>query len=229
MVDVIIGYKALSAVVGLPAGKLKTMRHFGSLPLSELPKHGCQVVFDRDEVLSWKDNLDRVAETRFDPYYIFTQPPYKGLTLLDLLRHNVTPVGDCLMWNGGRMPNGYAVLHHKRKRHLVHRVVMEVINGENPDGLYVLHSCDNPGCCNPKHLSIGTPKDNVADMVKRKRNRTGAQCSWASLTDEDVIAIRANPNRKGRPLTLIATEYGVSQTTISKVLRGETYKNVPKP
>ena len=127
------------------------------------------------------------------------------------------------------MTNGNAVLHHKRKRHLVHRVVMVVINGENPGGLYGLHSCDNPGCCNPKHLSIGTPKDNVADMVKRKRNRTGAQCSWASLTDEDVIAIRANPNRKGRPLTLIATEYGVSQTTISKVLRGEIYKNVPKP
>ena len=229
MTDVIVGYRALSAVVGVPADKLKTMRHLGNLPLSTLPKKGCQVVFDKSEALLWKAELDRVAATRFDPYYIFTQPPYKGLTLLELLRTNVTRVGDCLMWNGCRMTNGYPILHHKGKRHLVHRVVMEVINGENPDGFYVLHSCDNPGCCNPEHLSIGTPKDNVADMVERKRNRTGAQCSWASLTDEDVIAIRANPNRKGRPLTLIAAEYGVSQTTISKVLRGEIYKNVPKP
>ncbi|MFB9187253.1 HNH endonuclease signature motif containing protein [Dactylosporangium sucinum] len=60
----------------------------------------------------------------------------------------------------------------KVKLLLAHRVAWEVANGQPiPDGLQVLHSCDNPPCCNPAHLSIGTQAENMQQMVARGRGR----------------------------------------------------------
>ena len=53
----------------------------------------------------------------------------------------------------------------------LHRTVWEAHNAEPiPEGMYIRHTCDNPACCNPNHLVLGTPKDNVDDMFERGRN-----------------------------------------------------------
>jgi len=85
-----------------------------------------------------------------------------------------TPDG-CWPWMGSRNNKGYGQLQVKnpdgRKRPtLTHRLAWEVANGESiPDGLFVLHSCDNPPCCNPAHLSVGDASRNMLEMWERIR------------------------------------------------------------
>ena len=96
-----------------------------------------------------------------------------------------------------------------------HRLAWEAANGPIPAGLLVLHHCDNPPCCNPAHLYVGTAKDNARDCKARGRRakRYRPHTRVRKLTDEQVRAIRADP----RPLYIVASEHGVSETTVADV------------
>lgn len=80
---------------------------------------------------------------------------------------------ECWPWTLSKADKGYGqimVRTNGQRRPLgTHRVAWEVTHGSIPDGLWVLHSCDNPPCCNPSHMRLGTNADNVADMIARKR------------------------------------------------------------
>ena len=80
-----------------------------------------------------------------------------------------------------------------------------------PDGIHALHSCDNPKCCNPSHLSLGTHTDNMIDKSKKKRvaNGSGTQ----KLSEEDVRNIRISSDTHER----LAQMYGVARTTITNI------------
>ena len=88
-----------------------------------------------------------------------------------LMRRLVPSEGGCLEWTGARHPTGYGqigvttgVLAY------THRVAWEfAFRREVPDGMWVLHHCDNPPCCNPDHLFLGTPMDNTRDMIRKGR------------------------------------------------------------
>ncbi len=98
-----------------------------------------------------------------------------GLSLKDRLYAKL-PAGltddECWLWPGAKS-DGYGCMKFQGKVLRVHRAMYEVHNGTIPDGLKILHSCDNPPCCNPKHLSLGTQADNVKDMIAKKRHRNG--------------------------------------------------------
>lgn len=78
-------------------------------------------------------------------------------------------LGECWIWTGARMRYGY--FQYGKKLIGAHRVAWELRNGPIPDGLYVLHRCDNPPCVRPDHLFLGTAADNTADMVAKGRYR----------------------------------------------------------
>ena len=80
----------------------------------------------------------------------------------------VTEAG-CWEWQGTKLPSGYGTISVDAKRVYVHRAMCEEAHGPIPQGLFALHSCDNPPCCNSEHLRIGTPKDNTRDAVERRR------------------------------------------------------------
>ncbi len=70
---------------------------------------------------------------------------------------------------------------------MAHRVSYELHNGPIPSGMNVLHECDNPSCCNPNHLFLGTQIDNVADRTVKGRSARGGKIGTAKLTEQDPV------------------------------------------
>lgn len=112
-----------------------------------------------------------------DVTFRYTQSMTKhGLTLrerlYDRLPDPLPHEDSCWEWPGAKSDK-YGYLKYQGKVLRAHRAMYEAHNGTIPDGLKILHSCDNPPCCNPKHLSLGTQQDNVDDMMAKKRHRNG--------------------------------------------------------
>lgn len=113
---------------------------------------------------------------------------------------------------------------------IAHRVAYELACGPIPDGLCVLHRCDNPICINVEHLFLGTRADNNADKVAKNRQsramgRPGVRHPSAKLKDADIPKIRADT----RPQKKIAADYGVSQSKISHIKTGKNWKHIQGP
>lgn len=136
---------------------------------------------------------------------------------------------ECWEWQGGKTPDGYGSAGHKNKSVLAHRLAWELTNGPIPEGMEVCHKCDNPPCCNPDHLFLGTHADNIRDMFAKGRNnpRRGAANSNAKLTESQVKEIRSRYANKDGNTYELAQEYGVSQVTISALIRRKTWGHVP--
>lgn len=104
----------------------------------------------------------------------------------------------CWKWTGNKKPNGYGVLSRGSKAdgyYLAHRFSwMLHNNAEIPNGMFVMHKCDNPECTNPEHLTIGTAKDNTQDMISKGRRKTvvsvGSENGKSLLDEEKVRFIR---------------------------------------
>ncbi len=102
-----------------------------------------------------------------------------------------------------------------------HRYAFAATNGRIPRGLWVCHRCDNPACCNPRHLFLGDAADNHADMVRKGRRAKPA----ARLSPDDVRAIRAAYAAGDRQAD-IAPRFGVCQVTVSQIVRCRTWADV---
>lgn len=77
----------------------------------------------------------------------------------------------CIEWVGPRNWKGYGTTWFRGGKHGVHRIAWILAHGEIPDGMHVMHACDNPPCCNIDHLSLGTAADNQADKARKGRAR----------------------------------------------------------
>lgn len=91
----------------------------------------------------------------------------------------------CWLWLAGRDIDGYGTLRYQTVDWRSHRLAWFLTNGPIPDGLHVLHSCDNPPCCNPAHLFLGTNADNMKDKARKGRANKGVPQS------AEAIAARA--------------------------------------
>ena len=81
----------------------------------------------------------------------------------------VNEITDCWEWQGGTNNIGYGMIRDVHGMRTTHRVSYEIYKGMIPHNMLVLHNCDNPKCCNPNHLRLGTHKDNTHDMIRRGR------------------------------------------------------------
>jgi hypothetical protein len=133
----------------------------------------------------------------------------------------------CWLWTGGTRPNSKGMLYprHWTDNHEsigAHRFSFELLRGAIPKGMYVCHKCDTPLCVNPDHLFIGTHHDNMRDMVEKKRSYMGRgenKKGLAKLTNQQAEQIKAMQ----LPQSKIAALFFVSQTTISRIKRKESY------
>lgn len=136
------------------------------------------------------------------------------------------PANGCWEWQGPKS-RGYGVMSVGGKNTKAHRYSYEVHNGPIPDGLMVLHACDNPGCVNPRHLRVGTARDNARDAVSRGRTRVpllrGERCGKSKLTAQQVDEIR-ELRRQGLTLKKIGARYNTHFSNVSVIARGKTWK-----
>ena len=123
---------------------------------------------------------------------------------------------------------GYGELMVNRKKYRAHRFAWELVNGQIPSGLLVLHKCDNPKCCNPKHLFLGTHKDNMKDMAEKGRANpprlSGEKHGQHKLTLEQVLYIRDRYAKGSITQAELGREMGVSDGAIGDIVTGRNWR-----
>lgn len=143
------------------------------------------------------------------------------------LKRRLTGVHDpagCWEWQGRRNGKGYGCIAITNDdgfaTWLTHRVAFALHYGVDPAELLVLHRCDNPPCCNPSHLFLGTNADNSADKFAKGRQRflRGEQHPSTVLSDEQVTEVRARA-AAGATHRSIAESFGVSRSHVTRLVR----------
>lgn len=144
-----------------------------------------------------------------------TAPRIRG-TLAERFWPKVDVLGpdECWLWKAYiHDPSGYGQLSGDAGSSVYsHRAAYELFYGPIPNGLSVLHSCDNKPCCNPRHLRAGTQKDNLQDRFDRNRH-------WRKISDLD-IPVLVRMRHEGKLLQEIADHFHVTKTTIWRIVRG---------
>jgi hypothetical protein len=126
---------------------------------------------------------------------------------------------ECVLWEGALNSGGYPVTWENGKTVYKHRQVAGAVKGQ-----VVLHSCDNPSCINPAHLSIGTSAQNSKDMVMKNRQAKGEQCFLARLTEsqvKDILSVKGDMSSREA-----AALFGCSKTNILDIWNRKIWRHI---
>lgn len=139
---------------------------------------------------------------------------------------------ECWSWLA-HCQGGYGYVGLGRQVYLAHRIAWSLTNGDIPPDFCVLHSCDNPPCCNPNHLFLGDQIANIKDRDKKKRGAShlGLLNGRAKLTPSDVLTIRTLGG-KGRgqgkmKQETLASRFGITRATISAIVYRRLWPHLP--
>lgn len=133
----------------------------------------------------------------------------------------VQPGSGCWLWTGAKLPKGYGQFHIARVdgkaiHGYPHRIMFLLAHGEIPAGMEVCHHCDNPPCCNPDHLFLGTHGDNMRDSSRK--GRKGGR--WKKhVYPEHLLQEAMNVKRGG--IIALARQHGVSFKALYMAVRRE--------
>lgn len=135
----------------------------------------------------------------------------------------------CWPWTRTVGNHGYGAIF-KGKQLRTHRIAYELSNGKIPEGMCVLHKCDNRKCCNPSHLFLGTHLDNIADMVAKSRNNCGKlqpdRKRRVKLTEQIAKKIIQKYKTGKCLMTHLAKEYGMHPRTVNRIVRGQKWPHL---
>lgn len=139
---------------------------------------------------------------------------------------NKTTNDQCWVWNAGCNPNGYGNFWVNGKTVTASCYAYTLTYGSIPNHKHVLHKCDNPPCCNPEHLFLGTSKDNAIDRENKHRcnrdkgdDHTNSKLNWNA-----VNTIRAKHNSGELSQTELACMFNVSIQLINKIVHNKMWK-----
>lgn len=149
--------------------------------------------------------------------------------------------GECWVWQGQCTNGGYGQVSRMFRMQYVHRLVYEWTYGPIPDGLVVRHlTCDNPPCCRPDHLAVGTQLANVQDSIRKGRHRPptnkrqptyterarGARVANARFTDDVIREIRRLYATGTVSQKALAQQFGTRQGHISNIVLRKVWQHV---
>jgi hypothetical protein len=164
--------------------------------------------------------LTRNEFPKFDTFLVFTRfMEFVTLTSFD----------ECWEWEGRCNDRGYGRFHWRRKHtHEAHVASYLLFVGKIPKShsrkkqLCVCHSCDNPSCVNPKHLWLGTYRQNTHDMMDKNRHNFMGQ---AKLTPKQVEKIKEKYATGNYSTRYLGRKYGVNSSNITRLVLGKSYGN----
>lgn len=158
-------------------------------------------------------------------------PAHKNKPDSFLKKIRITP--SCWHWLGTQQPKQdggppYGVITIDYKRDYVHRVSFRYYFGEIPEGVVVMHKCDNTLCVNPDHLQLGTYKHNMQDAATKGRMTRGESHHAAVLTEDQVQAIR-RMLMAGKSTRVVAFKFRIGLTTVKHIRNNDNWKHLPWP
>lgn len=121
----------------------------------------------------------------------------------------------CLNWTGAKSHSGYGIFWKNGRHESSHRASYSLFKGPIPEGLIVMHTCDNPICVNPSHLISGTLSDNSKDRDAKRRGHT------VKLSEADVKYIRESYEKGEVTMVELGRKFGVHHSTISRCVRNK--------
>jgi hypothetical protein len=134
------------------------------------------------------------------------------------------PKKGCWEWAGAKDPNGYGNIEEGhgskscRTVHPAHRLSWKLFNGPIPNGMRVLHKCDNPSCVRPDHLFLGTQKDNLVDCKNKGRTAKGEKNGRSKLRQKDIDKIRKLCSSGKHTQQEIASIFNINQSHVSRII-----------
>lgn len=136
----------------------------------------------------------------------------------------------CWPWMSALSQKGYGVFNYRQKTMKSHRISYFLSFGTLIDGLLVCHRCDNPPCCNPNHLFLGTAMENQRDSILKGRSRKaiGEYASSAKLKEDQVVEIRCLHSVGNTSFKKLSTIFGVARSTVEKIVKRKTWRHIPK-
>jgi len=131
---------------------------------------------------------------------------------------------ECWLWKGSTRGAGYGRIKEGGVDLLAHRVSYQINRGPIPADLLVCHRCDAPRCVNPRHLFIGTQKDNLADRKAKGRFHPvkGERHGRSKLTEQQVLEIRKDDRSQGA----IAADYKIHRAMVSYIKSRHSWKHI---
>lgn len=173
-----------------------------------------------------------------------------------LSRIDVRGPDECWPWTHGKFASGYGAYSIKHSPFKAPRIMHFIHTGQDPLELNVLHHCDNPPCCNPRHLFLGSHADNVKDRDQKGRTASGDRSgsilhperlargdkNWKhnhpetargernpkhKLTEQEVLEIRRTYVKKYGTQKQFASKYGIDVLTLQRILNRERWKHLP--
>jgi len=160
--------------------------------------------------------------------HTISEPTY---TVQEKINRQASPIVYTINGNGchicishSQARGGYPRLKRGGKYLRMSRYAWSLANEKPvPEGMMILHSCDNPNCINPDHLNPGTHQENMADRAAKGHTAHGSRHGKAKLTDDQVYYIRFHSKES---VPELAKKYHVDETTIRKIKNGKTYPDV---
>ena len=141
----------------------------------------------------------------------------------DSTQYTVNAQG-CFEWLGPVAGHGYGVLSVFKRNYYLHRLSYRIFKGKIPNNMFVCHRCDNPRCFNPDHLFLGTPRENVEDMIKKGRAvrvEKGVFKGKRKFTLEDYVEMRRMKSL-GHSTKEILFTFDVSRPQLCRILNKTT-------